>query len=244
MPIAIISLILQIALIIHVVRTGRDMRWIFLLLFLPGIGSLVYLFIEVLPSLRGNLGARRAARKVGRLFDPAQDLRRQRLEYERNPSVGTATRLAEALISEGKADEAIKLCEQARSGVFENDPTLLSTLVSAYFALGDYTHTIEAFEQLRAKNPDFHGPDGHLLYARALEGAGENARALAEYAAVSQHYPGAEARVRHAQLEKKLGHDDAAREMFTRILDDARLAPGHFRRAQREWIAIAKREIS
>ena len=243
MNLAFISLAVQVLLIVHVVRTGRDMRWILLLLFLPGIGSLIYFFIEVLPDLRGNLTARRTVRTVGHMIDPARNLRTAQLEYERNPSVGTATRLGEALIASGKPEEAITICEQARSGVFEDDPTILSTLASAHFAKQEYEAAIAALDRLRAANPDFHSPDGHLLYARALEAAGHDERARKEYEAVGRYYPGVEARLRHALLEKRLGHTQAAHEMLKRILDDARLAPRHFRKAQREWIDRAKREL-
>jgi len=243
MHFAVISLIVQVLLIIHVVRTGRDMRWILLLLFLPGIGSLIYLVIEVLPSLRGNLTARRTARTVGRVIDPNRELRAAQLEYERNPSVGTATRLGDTLIASGRPDEAIEICERARSGVFEDDPTILLTLAGAHFAKGSYDAAISALDRLRETSPEFHSPAGHLLYARALEAAGRDERALEEYEAVSRYYPGVEARLRHAQLHKRLGHAQIANEMLTRILEDARLAPRHFRKAQREWIELAKREL-
>lgn len=243
MNIAFVSLAIQVLAIVHVLRTGRDMRWILLLVFLPGIGALIYFFVEVLPELRGSPSARSTARTVGRMIDPKRELRTAELEYERNPTVGTATRLGEALTASGRPDEAIAICERARSGVFEDDPTILSTLASAHFAKKEYAATIAALDRLRATSPNFHSPDGHLLYARALEASGQDERALAEYEALDRYYPGVEARLRHALLEKRLGHTDVARAMLTRILNDARLAPRHFRKAQREWIELAKREL-
>ena len=56
------------------------------------------------------------------------------------------------------------------------------------------------------------------------------------------YYPGAEARVRQAMLYKKLGDQSRADELFAAILNDARLAPQHFKRSEREWIELAKRE--
>ncbi len=40
MPLLILSVIVQIGLILHVVRTGRPMYWVFIILMAPGIGSL------------------------------------------------------------------------------------------------------------------------------------------------------------------------------------------------------------
>lgn len=244
MPIAIISLVIQGILIVHVLKTGRDFRWIFLLLFLPGIGALIYIVMEIIPSMGGGLGARRAARKVTNLIDPGRDLRQQMLEHERSHSVDTSNRLARELIKDGRYDEAIKVCEEARSGIFEDDPTLLLTSAIAHFSKNEFSDAIRTLDLLREKNPDFRSPDGHLLYARALEGEGNMDRALAEYEAVAGYYPGAEARVRLAQLHSRLGHAEIAATLFSDIVRDARLAPKHFQKAQREWIEIAKREAS
>jgi len=95
---------------------------------------------------------------------------------------------------------------------------------------------------LREKNPGFRSADGHLVYARALDESGATARALEEYAALVNYYPGAEARVRQAMLYKKTGDKARAGELFAALLKDARLAPKHFRRSEREWIELAERE--
>lgn len=242
MSFAIILLILQALAIIHVIRTGRELWWILLILFLPGIGLLIYFVLEVLPSLRGDLTARRAVRRVRSAVDPEHGVREARADYERNPSVDTATRLADELARTGGFEEAVRICNEARTGLFEDDPKLLLSLANAQFAGGRHEDAVGTIEHLRAKNPGFRSPQGHLIYARALEESGSTETALEEYAALVRYYPGAEARVRHALLYKKLGRTERARELLADVLQDARLAPKHFRKSQREWIALAERE--
>ena len=60
MPLVAVSTLFTAIAIIHVLRTGRDMRWIMLILFVPGIGAAIYFVMEVLPSLNQNMTARRA----------------------------------------------------------------------------------------------------------------------------------------------------------------------------------------
>ncbi len=115
-------------------------------------------------------------------------------------------------------------------------------LSKAQFAASDYGGAITTLDYLREKNPGFRSADGHLVYARALEESGATQRALAEYAALANYYPGAEARVRQAILHKKLGETARAAELFAAVRNDARLAPKHFRTSQREWIELAERE--
>jgi hypothetical protein len=47
LPVSILSLLIQAALIVHVIRTGRNTLWILAIGFLPGIGSLAYVVAEV-----------------------------------------------------------------------------------------------------------------------------------------------------------------------------------------------------
>jgi hypothetical protein len=54
MPLIILSVIVQIALIVHAVRTGRSPYWVFIILMVPGIGSLAYFIVELLRQFRGS----------------------------------------------------------------------------------------------------------------------------------------------------------------------------------------------
>jgi hypothetical protein len=242
MPLIAISTLITAVAIIHMLRTGRDMRWIMLIVFVPGLGAAIYFLMEVLPSLNQNMTARRALRRVRNTVDPHRGLREGTLEYERNQSVDTASRLADELTLAGRYDEAVRICNETRTGLFADDPKILLSLARAEFGAGRYANVIATLDTLREKNPSFRSPDGHLLYARALDESNTTDRALEEYAALARYYPGAEARVRYALLHKKLGHADRAAALFADVLKDARLAPKHFKRSQREWIDLAKRE--
>jgi hypothetical protein len=242
MPLALIVVALQVIAVVHLFRTGRDMRSLFLIILLPAIGCLAYFIVEVLPSLQQNRAARNVLRRARNAVDPHRGVREGSLDYERSQNIETASRLADELTKAGRHDEAIRICTEARTGLFEDDPKILLALASAQFAAGDHGAAIVTLDYLREKNPTFRSADGHLIYTRALEQSGNTDRALQEYVALANYYPGAEARVRHAMLYKKLGRTDEARDLFEAVLKDARLAPKHFRRSQAEWIALAERE--
>jgi hypothetical protein len=242
MPIGILIVALQVAAAVHLFRTGRNMSWLFLIILAPGIGSLVYFIVEVLPSLGMSPTARRAWRRAQKAIDPNRGLREGSLNYERSQNIESAAKLADELTKAGRHAEAIRICNDARTGIFVDDPKILLALANAQIAAGDHAATIATLDHLRAQNPGFRSADGHLVYARALEESGAAERALEEYAALAKYYPGAEARVRQALLHKKLGQTARATELFAAVLKDARLAPKHFRTSQREWIEMAERE--
>ena len=87
MPLIILTALVQVGLIIHVVRTGRPPFWVFVILFVPGIGSIAYCIVELLPEISNSLTARRAMRGVRKTFDPGGDLRRRKLEHRLSGSV-------------------------------------------------------------------------------------------------------------------------------------------------------------
>jgi hypothetical protein len=241
-PLVILTLAMQILAVVHLFRTGRDMRWLFLIILVPAIGCIAYFLIEVLPSLRQSPAARRALRAAKQAVDPNRGIREGSLDYERSQNVETAARLADELTKAGRYQEAIRVCSDTRRGLFEDDPKILLALGTAQFAAGDHRDAIATLDYLREKNPSFRSADGHLIYARALEESDATERALEEYAALVKYYPGAEARVRQALLVKKLGRLDEARALFDAVLEDGRLAPKHFQRSQREWLDLAGRE--
>jgi hypothetical protein len=114
-------------------------------------------------------------------------------------------------------------------------------LSRAQFGSGAAGAARSTLEELFRHNPEFLSPEGHLLYARALEGEGSVAKALEQYRSLANSYPGAEAAVRYAQLLETQGQRDEARKVVRELLDQARIAPGHYRRAQRAWLDAAER---
>lgn len=239
----VLSLLIQIALIVHVLRTGRNTLWVLAIGLLPFAGSLAYLVVEILPELAGGGATRRAGRGLGRLVDPDRSLRKARVEVEVAGNVDARRRLAEELTLRGRYDEAIEVCRGGLSGVMEHDPTLLLELARASFAKGDYPAARSALERLEGHNPEFNSVEARLLYARTLEAGGALDQALREYAKVAPAYPGAEARLRYGQLLKRLGRNEEAGREFRELLEAAKIAPAHYRRAQAQWLGIARREL-
>jgi hypothetical protein len=240
----ILSLALQAGLIVHVIKTGRNTLWIWAIALLPGAGPLAYVAVEILPDLFRGKTAQRTRAGVQRMIDPDRDLRRAAAEVEISGNVDARRRLAEELYERGQFTEAVAVYQAGLRGVFEHDPTLLLGLAQAQFAANDFAAARASLERLIQYNPEFKSVDGHLLYARTLESLDALDAAEHEYAAVAPGYPGAEARLRYALLLKRRGKAEDARRILKDLLDGAKLAPAHYRRAQAEWLDRARREIS
>jgi hypothetical protein len=237
----ILSILVQAGLIVHVIKTGRNQLWIWVLLFLPLAGPVAYIAVEILPELFRSRTAQRTARGFKRAMDPGAELRRYESEVRVAGNVAARQRYAEELIRHQRYDDAIAQYREALSGLYEHDANLMLGLAQAQFAKGEAAAARATLDELIRLNPEFHSPAGHLLFARALAAEGNVAKALEEYRVLSPSYPGAEAAVRYAQLLDAQGQREAARQVARELLEQARIAPGHYRRAQREWLEAAQR---
>ena len=243
MPFAGLVYLIQIGLIVHVLRSGRNMYWVFILIIAPGIGGLAYFIVEILPDLMDHWQARRAIRGVRKTLDPGADLRQRQRQHKLSGSVDAARHLANELIESGHYPEAIENYESALTGLYEHDPDLMLGLARAQFANEHYEDARSTLALLMIKNPEFRSPEGHVLYARTVEACGDDEKALEEYKAVAGYFAGAEARLRYGLILERLGNDEAALAEYEEIISSAELAPRHYRKAQREWISEAKSGI-
>ena len=241
MLVGIVSIIVLVLLIVHCIKTGRNTIWIYVLVLLPFAGAIAYIAVEILPELFQSRTARRARRGMKKAIDPHGDLRRYESEARVGGNVASLQRYADELTRQGRYDEAVAQYRKALTGLYEHDPNILLGIAQAQFGKGDAASARQTLDELIRLNPDFRSPQGHLLYARALEGEGNVGKALEEYSALASSYPGAEAGARFAQLLKSQGQAEEARKVAQEMIEASRIAPAHYRRAQKEWLDIAER---
>ena len=243
MALLFISILIQAGLVIHVIKTGRNFIWIWVIVLLPYAGPLAYIAVEILPDLFRSRTAQRTARGFKKAMDPEADLRRYEGEARLAGNVSSRQRYAEELARHGRHDEAITQYREAMTGLYQHDANLMLGLAQAQFAKGDATAARTTLDDLIRHNPEFRSPQGHLLYARALESEGNYQKALEEYAVLAAAYPGAEAAVRYAQLLKSQGRREEAQKVARELLEQARIAPAHYRKAQKSWLDAAQRLV-
>ena len=236
-----LHLIIQVLLIVHVIKTGRNQLWIWVLALLSVAGIIAYVLVELVPEMFGSRTAQSTRRSVKRALDPEAQLRRLRDEVQVTHNVSSNQRYAEELLRHNRFQEAAAIYRKILTGLYEHDPDLMLGLARAQFGGGEVSAARATLDEAIRLNPQFRSPDGHLLYARALEAEGNAQKALTEYQALSSSYPGAEAAVRYAQLLKAQGRTEEARTVARDLLEQARIAPAHYRKAQRDWLDSAQR---
>lgn len=232
----------QIAFAIHAIRRN-EWNWAFMIIFLPLIGCILYGILVILPEVRNSRSVRRANRTLQDRVDPRRHLRDRAQKLDTADTVENRSKMADELLQNGQAREALELYESALCGIHATDPDLMLGLARACFASGDYARTRQTLDELIRHNPDYRSEPGHLLYARALEELNEVDAAREEYAALSAYATSLEALWRYGVFLKKQGQPDRARECFEKIVKNSQQSASHFNSLNREWIAAARAEL-
>lgn len=239
----ILIFIIQAAFAVHVIRTGRETYWIFIIMGIPALGCALYFFTQILPDSRNNYTVRKTGNQLLKTLDPERELRARKDELAIVDTVENRTKLADEYIEAGQYDEAIPLLKKSLDTTHEDDPYMLEKMARALFGKQDYQETVNTLDLLIEKNPDFQSHDAHLLYARSLEALDKTTEALDEYKALATSFPGEEGRIRYAQLLEKKDQPDQAKQVFQDVLTRTKRAPKYYQKKEKQWIAIAKQGL-
>ena len=243
MPFAIIAMAINVAFVIHAAKTGRFNPWGYVILFLPGVGAVAYVLVELLPEWMGTRQGQQARKRVINTLNPEKEYRRLLDDVAIADTIANRSALADECLLLGKFEEALVHYDNILARPMGEEPAYALGKARAEFGLGHPQATVATLDDLRARWPEYQSADGHLLYARALSESGRTAEALDEFRAVSNYFAGAEARVRWAMLLETAGRQAEAKTIYTELLTQMRRAPKYVRKAQAEWIAIAERQL-
>ena len=243
MPVlAVLEILIKVYFAVHVVRTGRDRYWLWIIIILPGIGSLIYFLSEYLPDLQGNYKVQKFKSGVVTTLNPTKRLRYLEDQVELVPSVKNKKLLADGYVNLGMFDKAISLYRDCMQGIYKNDISLIEGLCCAYYFKKDLSNAKKYLTELMEIRPNKKIDEFDLLYAQTLAELGDTDGALKLYPEIVKFLSGEEARCKYALLLKKTGKMKEADELFEMILTNARLSPKYYVKAQKQWINIAKHE--
>ena len=238
-----ISTILDIIMIAHVLRTGRDRYWVYIILAIPIGGAGIYFLLEFFPEFRRSRIGKKATTHVRNAIDPDYELKRLAKDLATSNNTQNKLRLADECNHRGLHQEAVQLYEGCLTGMYKTDPNIMLKLATALFHQQGYAKAKQTLDELIAANPDYKSPEGHLLYARTLEALEETEQALEEYSVLADYYTGLEAKCRYALLLKKQGHTEKAEALFKEIIDKVIDMPSYYRKDNKTWLEIAKQQL-
>jgi hypothetical protein len=241
--IALAPLLIAIALCVHVVRTNQPLYWIFLILFVPVLGSVVYLIAIVIPEMAGGTRAKRMGMAARDALDPGREYRQAKAAADDSPTVHNRMRLAAAAASLGRHAEAEQLYGEAMQGIHADDPALLLGRANALIELGRAPEALPLVEKL-TEEQGARSPATALAQARVYEALGRIAEADAAYQWAAGRLPGLEALGRYAAFLARVGRKSEAADNLAEIDRRIERANPQFRREGRTWRDLAAQALA
>ena len=226
------GLVLQAIAIVHFIRRRPDTFWLYVIIFLGGLGAAVYIVVEMVP----DLGLLRL------VLDSANRRKRIRgLEalVVENPASGNYEELADLLLDEGKFARARECYDKAiTSRTTHLDPLYRRGI--AEVNLGDFTAAAADFEAVTSREPKYDSHRAMALLAHAYANSGRTEKAAALFQQVTEVSTLSETYLNYAEFLAAQGHKAEARGWAERVLSRKAAMPRYLQRRERPWFRKAK----
>jgi hypothetical protein len=226
--------LVQLALIVHVFKTGRPFWWLWILLIAPVIGGLAYILIELLPhlSVAGGRGFT--------LWKPrAWRISSLRAELEETDTVKLRLRLAAELLAAGQPAEACAVAEESLRGAFRDDPHTLASVARYRLEAGKFVEALAALDQVKVEADRMLGHEVTFLRGWAYVQAGRHTEAQPILRGIESVLLGEQPRYFLAVSLAQSGDPAAARAIWEDIRKRFRRAGRGWRRAEQRWFKLA-----
>ncbi|WP_028581352.1 tetratricopeptide repeat protein [Desulfogranum japonicum] len=232
----VFELIIQIYFAVHAGRTGRY-GWIFLIIFFPLVGSIVYFFVEYLPEAQQSAKIQKV-----RYASPRKRIKQLQRNLDIADTIQNKINLAGAYFENQQYHESISLLEECRVGAHKNDQYILEGLFYSHLYLNQNEKASGYLNEIIKVSGNKLSKDLQFAKAKLLENTGNIVGALAAYEAFIDAAD-EEAKCRYAVLLKKQGQNEKAKSIFEEILKNARLYPKQYKKFHKKWVDIASREV-
>lgn len=198
------TIALQAYCVYHCITNRNTFYWIFAIIFLPVVGALLYLFMNVF----NKQGIHKVQEDITSVINPSKKITDLEKKFQFSTTFENQVALADAYLEAKMFDKAIENYEASLKDVFINDHYALSKLVEAYYYSSQADKALVIAERLKDQIK-FKKTKASFLYALALEKEGDIEKAEkflilfdAPYSYYEERLELAKFYIRNRQLEK------------------------------------------
>ena len=203
---------LDLFCLMHCLKRCGKGTWVFVILGIPILGALLYLFVEVRPEWEQRSRRDRANANPLRHRPAEYNPRRSKqAKGDLHPHLQTAS----DLMQQDQPDQAAAIYRTCLIDL-PQDPELLTCLAQAKFAQAHYAMAIDALNQVRALS-DYKPTFIRLLLAMSYAEAGEAEKAHRLYEGLLRADPQPEVKVRYALYLEAQGQHYRCQELLKEV---------------------------
>ena len=220
-----------IVALIDWIRRRPDLYWLFIIILMPTIGPILYIVIEMVPSIQANRGEIR-------WFERRRRTSRLEADVRQNPSAGNFEELGMLYLDAHRYSDAKRAYDRALEQRTDSiDPFYRRSLCE--IELNQFPAAAEDLKRVVEKDPNYDFGRALGLLAHALARTGDAQRASALFKQAAPHNTSSEFMIYYAEFLAHQGRRDEAREWAKRVLEKKPLMPAYQRRRERRWLRRA-----
>jgi len=236
-PYYYITIALQAICVIHCLRKGTNTTWIWAIIFLPVIGSIAYMYMEMFSGR--SLDMQQLQSGVGAAFRPGGNVKKLEDQVRFSDTFNNKVALADAYLATNRVNDAITLYEDSLQGAFTENEYVRAQLIIAYNLVGRYADIVPIARKIYHL-PQFLRSRVHILYAIALEKTGNAAQAEAEFKTMKVRYAYFEARYEYGMFLLRSVRHAEAKNIFNEMIGEYSYLSSREKRVSRKWVSAAK----
>lgn len=229
---------LQAICAIHCLRRNNQNKWIWVIVFLPLVGCIAYIFTEMIN--RNDI--QNVQSGVGTIFNPTGKIKRLEEQLRFADTFNNRISLADAYQQAGQTQKAIDLYESSLTGAFTENEHVLTQLIYCYYNLHQYEKVIPFAKKIYG-SLKFNRSPAHVRYAISLDYAGNPAAAEKEFLSMKARYANFEARYQYGLFLLRENRKADAQQVFNDVLGEVPHLGARERRANANWFELIRGEL-
>ncbi len=226
-------LALQIYCLYHLFKTKNQYYWFFIILFIPVIGSLIYIFTQIINSK--DVSA--IKEEMTNIINPTKKVLDLEKKLQFSDTFQNRVDLADAYLEIGDYLNAIEHYEKALDSNFRNDSYTINQLIKGYFHSDAFDKVIEYSVKIKS-NSEF--KKSQFFYGIALEKKERFEEAESELYKIDLNYSNYEERLYLAEFLIRRNQNENAKDVLSRMITESHNMTNTNKRKYRNVIAKAQ----
>jgi len=210
--------------------------WIWVIIFLPIVGSIAYIFLEMLR------GKNVSGIDLSNIFQSKPSIKRLEENLRFSDTFNNRVMLADAYLESGMTERAIDLYESSLTGAFEENEYVHIQLVKAYYKTNQFDKVVCIAKKISSL-PTFPRSRPHMLYAMALERVGQLEQAEKEFQKMQSRFSFYEPRYEYGLFLIRHNRRREAKDLYESMLAENNHLSPRERRSAAPFLRLVREEL-
>lgn len=239
----LLPILLQVLLIIHVVKTGRDRFWIYILVFIPLAGGIAYFIIEILPDILRSSATRNTVQEVSRAMNPNKEFEAVSRRAEMSPTVENISLLGLEHLKRKNYTEAEACFKRCLNGPFSDSIPIMTNLAETYYASGQFGEAETLLNEITTLQGEDVTAEIMLLHGNVKAALGNYEAADSLLRQAASRASDLKYKYWYGRFLSQRGDSARANDFYNQILISYENMPKYSRKFNRRWVDLVKQEL-